>query len=144
MTTRGLVLGAGGVLGAAWTIGALQAVQEEDDRDPRDADVVVGTAAGSVLAAMRGSGISVEQLHNHQRGVVAPGAPEISYDPDRDGGGALPPRPKLRIGSPRGVVSSAPRHWQATPLAALSAGLPPGRASLEPIGSPDDHEHPDC
>ena len=51
MTTRGLVLGAGGVLGAAWTIGALAAVQEGYDWDPRSADVLIGTSAGSVMAA---------------------------------------------------------------------------------------------
>jgi len=143
MTTRGLVLGAGGVLGAAWTIGALAAVQEEYAWDARDADVLIGTSAGSVLAAMLGSGLSVEQLHNHQRGVVAPGDPDISYDPDRDSGGALPPRPKLRIGSPRGVVSSALRPWKVTPMAALSAVLPQGRGSLEPIGSVVDAVNPD-
>ena len=135
MTTRGLVLGAGGVLGAAWTIGALAAVQEQYGWDPREADVLIGTSAGSVMAAMLGSGISVETLLNHQRGVVGPEDPEIAYDFDKDSGGALPPRPKLRIGSPRGVVSSALRPWKVTPMTALSAVLPQGRGSLEPIGA---------
>jgi NTE family protein len=142
MTTRGLVLGAGGVLGAAWTIGALAAVQEVYDWDPRSADVLVGTSAGSVLVAMLGSGISVEQLLNHQQGVVAPGDPDIGYDYDSDAGGALPPRPKLRIGSPRGVVSSALRPWRVTPMAALSAVLPQGRGSLEPVGAIVDAVNP--
>ena len=47
---RGLVLGAGGVLGAAWTIGALRALELEHGIDPRTMDVVIGTSAGSVLA----------------------------------------------------------------------------------------------
>ena len=143
MTTRGLVLGAGGVLGAAWTIGALTAVQEEYGWDPREADVLIGTSAGSVMAALLGSGITVEQLHNHQRGVVAPGDPEIAFDPDRDSGGSMPPRPKLRIGSPRGVLSSAIRPWKVTPMGALSAVLPQGRGSLAPLGQLVEAVRPD-
>ena len=135
MTRRGLVLGAGGVLGAAWTIGALAAVEEEYGWDPREADVLIGTSAGSVLASFLGCGVGVEQLLNHQRGIRAEGDPEIEFDPDRDSGGALPPRPKLRIGSPRGVLSSAMRPWRVTPMGALSAVLPQGRGSLEPIGA---------
>ena len=130
MTRRGLVLGAGGVLGAAWTIGALAAVEEEYGWDARDAEVLIGTSAGSVLAAFLGCGVGVEQLLNHQRGIVGPDDPEIAFDPDRDSGGALPPRPKLRIGSPRGALSSAMRPWKVTPMAALSTVLPQGRGSL--------------
>ena len=59
MMRRGLVLGAGGVLGAAWTIGALAAVQEELGWDPREADVLIGTSAGSVLASALACGVAV-------------------------------------------------------------------------------------
>ena len=41
----GLVLGAGGVLGAAWTAGALAALQERVDRPLGTVDLVVGTSA---------------------------------------------------------------------------------------------------
>ena len=34
---RGVVLGAGGVLGAAWTIGALQAIADVEGFDPHEA-----------------------------------------------------------------------------------------------------------
>lgn len=134
---RGVVLGAGGVLGAAWTIGALSAVESELGFDPRDAELLLGTSAGSVLAAFLGSGIGVETLRDHQQGTytaVGPDDPQISYDPDRDSGGALPPLPRPFIGSPRGVVSSALRPWRTTPMMALSAVLPQGRGSLAPVG----------
>ena len=134
MTRRGLVLGAGGVLGAAWTIGALAALEQEYGWDPREAEVLIGTSAGSVLASFLGCGVGVEQLLNHQRGVVAPGDPEIEYDLDNDSGGALPPRPRLGIGSARGVLSSALRPWKVTPMGALAAVLPQGRGSLTPLG----------
>lgn len=130
----GVVLGAGGVLGAAWTIGALAALEAERGWDPRDADVLVGTSAGSVLAGFLGCGVGVDVLLAHQRGIVHAEAPDLSYDPDTDSGGALPPLPRLGIGSPRGVVSTALRPWRVTPMGALSAVLPQGRGSLDPVG----------
>ena len=66
---RGLVLGAGGVLGAAWTIGALDALAETEGFAPNEADIIVGTSAGSVLAALLGSGFTAADLLHHQRGM---------------------------------------------------------------------------
>lgn len=126
---RGLVLGAGGVLGAAWTIGALVALQEEYGWDPRDAEVLIGTSAGSVLAASLGAGLAVGDLADHQRGLPVPG---IEYD--HDASGALPPLPRPGIGSVRGLVSSALRPRSVTPMMALSTVLPRGRGSIEPVG----------
>jgi len=130
---RGLVLGAGGVLGAAWTIGALAALTDTTGWDPRTGEVVVGTSAGSVLAAFLGSGVAVETMTNHQRGILVEGDPRIAYDYDSDSGGALPPRPKLRLGS-RGLLRATMLHPQrVTPTAALASVLPEGRASLAPV-----------
>jgi len=135
VTRTGLVLGAGGVLGAAWTIGALAALQEHRGQDPREAEVLVGTSAGSVLASFLGCGVGVDVLLDHQRGIVNAEAPDLRYDPDRDSGGALPPLPWPGIGSPRGLLSTVRRPWKVTPMGALSAVLPQGRGSLEPIGA---------
>ncbi len=142
MTRRGLVLGAGGVLGGAWMIGALAALEQEYGWDPREAEVLVGTSAGSVMAGLLASGVTVGQLLDHQRGVADPDGPQIAYDYDRDSGGALPPLPRLRMGSPRAAVSNALRPWRVTPMAALAAVLPEGRGSLEPIGEVIDAVHP--
>jgi NTE family protein len=131
---RGLVLGGGGVLGAAWMIGGLAALSESLDWDPRDAELIVGTSAGSVLAGLLGSGLSVETLINHQRGVLAPGDPKIDFNPDTASGGALPPRPQLRIGS-RSLVARSVRHPRRVPVLAVLAGLAPrGRGSLAAVG----------
>jgi NTE family protein len=140
---RGLVLGAGGVLGAAWTIGALAAVREEYDWDPREAEVLIGTSAGSVLASALGCGIGVETLLNHQQGVVAPGDPRIEYDTDKGTGGALPPLPRLGIGTARGVLNSALHPRKVTPMGALAAVLPQGRGSMAPVGQLVDGVLPD-
>jgi len=48
----GLVLGAGGVLGGAWLVGALEAIAAETGWDPGSADRLVGTSAGSMIGAM--------------------------------------------------------------------------------------------
>jgi NTE family protein len=141
---RGLVLGGGGVLGAAWMIGALSALGDSLDWDPRDAQVIVGTSAGSVLAAMLGSGLSVDQLINNQRGIVVPGDPAIDFNPDTASGGSLPPRPRLRLGSTSLVARSMMHPRKVPVLAALSALAPQGRGSLAPVGdlvrtvNPDD------
>jgi NTE family protein len=128
---RGLVLGAGGVLGAAWTIGALSAVQDELDWDPREAEVLIGTSAGSVLASALSCSVSVGELVDHQNGKPDR---RISFDPDTDSGGALPPLPRPFLGSPRGVLHSALHPWKTTPMGALAAVLPQGRGSSAPLG----------
>jgi NTE family protein len=131
---RGLVLGGGGVLGAAWMIGALSAFADAYGWDPREADVLVGTSAGSVLSALLGSGLGVDTLLNHQRGVLAPGDPRIDFDHDTASGGALPPMPRLGIGS-ASLVGRAVRHPTRMPILAALAGLAPrGRGTLGPVG----------
>ena len=130
---RGLVLGAGGVLGFAWMVGALAALEAEEGFDARDADVCIGTSAGSILAALLGSGVSVEMMLRHQQGIPLPGDLDIGWDYDRDSGGALPPRPRLGVGSPDLLRRIARHPTQVPPLAALSAVLPRGRGTLEPL-----------
>ena len=139
MTTaprRGIVLGAGGVLGATWMMAALATLEEKTGIDALESEVVIGTSAGSVLAGFLGSGISASQMANHQRGVVVEGDPRLDYDYDTDSGGALPTRPRrLRVGSPS-LLRKAVRHPRTTsPIAALSALVPEGNGSLGPISS---------
>ena len=125
---RGLVLGGGGVLGASWMIGALSAVRDAYGWSPGDAEVLVGTSAGSVLSALLGCGVTVDTLVNHQRGVPAPGDPQIDFDPDNASGGPLPPRPKLGIGSTAGdcVAAAACSRGGANPdKAAIASALSP-------------------
>jgi NTE family protein len=71
----GLVLGGGGVLGGAWMVGALDAVRQVNGMDPRDAELLVGTSAGSVVAALLGAGGSVAELRAPQLAGGAPSGP---------------------------------------------------------------------
>ncbi|MER7768140.1 patatin-like phospholipase family protein [Kitasatospora sp. NPDC096140] len=133
---RGLVLGGGGMLGAAWTVGALCAVEEATGRQPGDADVLLGTSAGAILAAMLSGGVRPEQLRDHQRGLPIEDGPlaGIAFDYETAVGGATPPRPRAGIGSPD-LLRDAVRHPREYPLLTMvSAMAPHGRGSLAPVG----------
>jgi NTE family protein len=132
---RGLVLGAGGVLGAAWMIGSLSVLEDRLGFDARTAEVIVGTSAGSVLAAMLGSGVGVDTLLAHQRGQQLPEGVFTEVDADTAGGGALPPRPRFGIGSTALLARAALTPRRFPPLAAFSAVLPHGRADLRRVGA---------
>jgi NTE family protein len=58
MTSVALVLGAGGVVGGAYHAGTLAALAEVTGWDARDADLIVGTSAGSGVASSLRIGIS--------------------------------------------------------------------------------------
>ncbi|HYN75997.1 MAG TPA: patatin-like phospholipase family protein [Candidatus Limnocylindria bacterium] len=129
---RGLVLGAGGVLGAAWTIGALKSLEEVEGFDARDAEMIVGTSAGSVIASLLGSGVSVPALLDHQLGRPVTEGPlaGYSYDYDKATGGALPGRPKPGIGSRTLLLRAMREPRKVPPMAVMSSVLPVGRGSL--------------
>ena len=133
---RGLVLGGGGTLGAAWMIGALCALEESRGVDVRDSHLIVGTSAGSILAALLGAGAAAEELWEHQRGHEVATGPLAgrTFDYDQAAGGAAPPLPIPGIGSPRLIARSVRHPRRYTGTAVLSAFVPPGRGSLGDIG----------
>jgi NTE family protein len=61
MTKNALILGGGGVLGIAWEIGVLRGLQGAGV-DVTDADLIVGTSAGSVVGARLAQGTTVQDL----------------------------------------------------------------------------------
>ncbi|WP_345503480.1 patatin-like phospholipase family protein [Pedococcus ginsenosidimutans] len=134
---RGLVLGGGGVLGAAWMVGALSALQDELGVDVREFDQVVGTSAGSVLAGLLGAGVSVADLLHHQLvGDIDVGPlAGYSWNYERDTGGDRPGRPRMALGS-RALLRRNALHLRSLPpTAVLSAILPEGRGSIEAVGA---------
>lgn len=62
MTGRALVLGGGGLTGVAWETGVLAGLAERGV-DLTNADLVVGTSAGSVVGAQLTSGVSLADLY---------------------------------------------------------------------------------
>src|SRR6202044_3446679 len=67
--TVGLVLGAGGVVGQAYQAGVLAALEREAGWDARDADIIVGTSAGSVTGAALRVGVPATDLAASMFGV---------------------------------------------------------------------------
>lgn len=63
--TRALVLGGGGVAGVAWELGILAGLYDKGV-DVRDADIIIGTSAGSVVGAQITSGTELESLFASQ------------------------------------------------------------------------------
>jgi NTE family protein len=134
---RGLVLGGGGVLGAAWMVGALVALQDELGVDVRDFDQLVGTSAGSVLAGLLGAGVSADDLLSHQLGGSLDVGPLAGYlwNYERDTGGDRPGLPRVGFGSRELLRRNALHLRSLPPTAVLSAILPEGRGSIEAVGS---------
>jgi NTE family protein len=127
----GLVLGAGGVLGAAWMTGALPAVAGRLPCPLSEVDLVVGTSAGSVLAAALRCGISIDEMIAHQRGeaigvLADSGAVDVT-------GGPWPPPPALRVGSPRLLLTTLLMPHRVHPGVGASAWVPRGRGSHQPL-----------
>ena len=129
---RGLVLGAGGSLGAAWTVGALCALEDACGWDPRRADVIMGTSAGAIVGALLALGAGPADLLDHQRGGSPPDGPMagVRLDYDTWVGGALPRLPRPGVGSLK-LFRDLVGHPHRMPLpTVLAAAAPPGRGSL--------------
>src|SRR4051812_29754543 len=67
---RALVLGGGGVTGYAWEIGLLKGL-DDAGFTLGDADLIVGTSAGALLAAQLAAGMSLEHLYDDIRRPLA-------------------------------------------------------------------------
>jgi NTE family protein len=65
MDKRALVLGGGGVTGAAWELGLIAGLAAEGIR-LAEADLIVGTSGGAVTGAQLSSGTDLESLYQRQ------------------------------------------------------------------------------
>jgi NTE family protein len=122
---RALVLGCGGVAGAAWTTAILSELERALGWDAREADVLIGTSAGALAVALLGAGVSVAQLVRSQRGE---GDAEC-WNHERDWGSGVPPTPMFRF--------TAPKFWSGVGAGRVSLAtaftglLPQGRAGFD-------------
>jgi NTE family protein len=132
----GLVLGAGGVVGQAYHAGVLAALELDLGWDPRTADVIVGTSAGSVTGSLLRLDVSAFDLAAWA--VNAPMSLESSPIMERLGADArqFPPpsirdvlRP-LRLPPVAMLRAVASRPWAFRPAVAATTMLAPGRLDL--------------
>lgn len=81
-TKRALVLAGGGIAGIAWETGVLRGIADESPAVARlltESDVLIGTSAGSAVAAQLGSGHTLDDLFDRQ---VADSSAEIDSGVD--------------------------------------------------------------
>src|SRR3954451_12671639 len=71
----GLVLGGGGLVGLAYYAAALTALEHDLGWDARDAEIVVGTSAGSIVAGLLRQGVPPSDLAARAVGIEPPGSP---------------------------------------------------------------------
>lgn len=133
MVRRGLVIGAGGVTGLAWSSGTLAALEAQTGWDPRTADVLLGTSQGSFLAGLLASGVGTDDLVGWYRKELPSSHPlraraTTSSAAVRRGRLPLPASPALlaRVLGPRRI----------SPVAALAGLLPIGTGSLDTFLAP--------
>jgi NTE family protein len=149
----GLVLGAGGVVGASWLIGALEALEDETDWRAADAEAIVGTSAGAVVGALTAAGMPPEYMAayvaGHEVDAIADAANRAGEGKERieqalalargaerpDGSGyrlarALPP---IGPGSWRLALETLLHPQRHSPVALLCGWLPRGFVRTDPI-----------
>ena len=136
---RALVLGAGAALGGAWSVGVLCALESVEGFRPDDVDLVVGTSAGSVLAALIACGLSPGALAERLAGAgstdvegTGPVNPFDVHDYVHSALGDIP-RPTLLPSNLRLAARAAGRPHRHTLMTAAAALAPRGRGDLAPV-----------
>jgi NTE family protein len=140
----GLVLGAGGVIGGSWLMGALEALEAETGWHATDAEQIVGTSAGAVIGALAAAGVPPEYMSAYAAGEVLDGVAEAearaaasaAATAERASAGdyhlqwAFPP---IGPGSWRLAMSTLLQPHRYSPAALLAGWLPRGFISTAPI-----------
>jgi NTE family protein len=135
MIKVGLVLGAGGVVGQAYHAGVLAALEQDLGWDPRTADVIVGSSAGSVTGTLLRLGVPASDLASYAvESPLSPGGASIL-----DRLVVTAPFPPLglrsllrpwRPPSPRLLARVARRPWAFRPDVAAITMLPAGTIDI--------------
>ena len=134
---RAIVIGGGGVLGGTWAVGALSALERSQGFSVNEVDLLVGTSAGSVLAGLIASGVSIDELIQHYSDQKVTSGPLEGYqwDPQRATGGGRPGSPRQWLPGSPGLIGVGLRNIGKMPATAVLSGLlPQGGKSLERVG----------
>lgn len=128
------------MLGVAWTLGTLSCLEEEFGWDARDADLIVGTSGGSLVATLLRAGISIPELCEAHLAEIEDVLPdEMAEDIPMqvalriDAEPARPPLPWPTPGSVRLAARGLLTPWRTPPMATLAGLLPRGRGSLSHV-----------
>lgn len=129
-------MAAGGLVGQAFHLGVLSALQEITGFDARRVQTLVGTSAGSLVAAGLSAGLSADDLIAAVTGepMSADGQRVIGARPRALRMPDLPePDPRRGLLAPQAVLAAARRPWKVRPIAVASALLPRGRTPTDMI-----------
>jgi len=136
----GLVLGAGGVIGGSWLMGALEALEAETGWRAADAELIVGTSAGAVIGALAAAGVPPEIMSAYAAGQtlddIADAEARAAATAERVSAGdyhlqwALPP---IGPGSWRLAMSTLMAPHRHSAAAMIAGWLPRGFVSTAPI-----------
>ena len=142
-----LVLGAGGLTGQAFHLGVLTALADATGFDGRAADVVVGTSAGSLVAAALTAGFSAADQAAMLHGDALSPEAVARLGTLRSNAADLPlledeaVRHGRRPLAPGAVLAAARRPWAVRPGAVMSGLLPAGRNTTHSISRGITHLH---
>jgi len=136
MARVGLVLGAGGSVGHAYHAGVLAAIAEATGWNPNSAEVIVGTSAGSIIAALLRAGLSAADLANTslRRPLSARGAALMARTGSRTRL-ATPGPQHADIGRGPASASLLLRPWGVRLGTLAAALLPSGTVSSEAVAA---------
>lgn len=128
------MLGAGGITGFAYHSGVLAAIERLTGWDPRTAEVIVGTSAGSGFGAILRGGVPVGEVLAHL--LSAPADPETMARLRVISGQETGPLSWLWFGpgSPRLLARELLRTWRARPSRVATSVLPNGRIPTDFLG----------
>ena len=122
----GLVLGGGGVIGNAYLSGVLEGIRRVSGWDPGQAQITVGTSAGSVSGALTALGVPTEAMYRYVQGEPLTDTADAEHLARAFGRSDLEWTERLY---PRtGVL---PRPFLSSPRAVLRGLLRPRRTPLE-------------
>lgn len=136
MARIGLVLGAGGTVGQAYHAGVLAALEHDLGWDPRTADLIVGSSAGSVTGTLLKLGVPAADLAAYAVESplsleAAPVLDRVTLDPSR-----WPPLDaRILLGRwrppPGALIAHLARQpWAFRLVAAAATLMPAGRVDL--------------
>ena len=135
MARIGLVLGAGGPVGHAYHAGVLAALAESG-WDPRSAEVMVGTSAGSIVAAFLRAGLSAGDLAaSSLRRPLSPLGAELMQRSGRRSRLATPGPQHADLARGPAAAQLLLKPWGVRLGALAAALLPAGKVSTEAISA---------
>ena len=126
---RGLVIGCGGVAGAAWVIPTLNELEKQLNWQAADADIMIGTSSGAMLVSLLAAGVPTSRMMQSQE--INQALDGCVWDHDKHTGGAMPPTPKPALTAPGLLIKGL--QGKVSALTAACGLAPRGAANIQPF-----------